>query len=339
MNWANMKICILDPATHLPGFKLCFPEADYYAHAPDDFFRYERALQVHHMTPTEFKATEKFEYLTQWDQIIPDRYDYLYIVLSLLDADESSPLVKAHTVRMLNRICSELTEKFHFRKVIVFDVHDYDYDPSQLNLRLKADLYFKRNYNRTKTYTNNVRPLPYLMFVHPCVLTIMLTANQTTETQSETEPLNQAMWCGALYNFKDEDHQVFRDRQCIYNQIKNEIVTLNSQPYQLYLESVRRYKIGVDLCGVGDPNKRTFEILASGRLLMTNITELNWAFEGSDSFLADVVFTDGNDFKVKLDRLLSDQVHYQRCLDHQNDLVRKYMNREWISAYILHQIN
>jgi hypothetical protein len=329
-----MSIAIVDPANHLPGFKICFPEADYYAHPPDAFFTYEKAFQFNHMTPTEFKQSEGFSYLTDWNQIRSDRYDYLFIVMSLLDYDVSSPISKPYSVRMLQHICEQITDKMSFKKVVIFDVHDYDYDPAQLNLKLKPDLYFKRNYNQTRTYSHLVRPLPYLMFVYPCVMTILLTSRPNTAIV----PLNQAVWCGALYDFKDEHHQVFRNREGIYNQIKNEIVTLTKLPYQFYLESIRKYKIGIDLCGVGDPNKRTFEILASGRLLFTNIRELNWGFEGGDAFLDDVIFTDGTDFKWKLNRLLSDPEHYQSCLNHQDYLVKKYMNKDWIQSYILRQL-
>lgn len=31
----KMTICILDPANHMLGLKLCLTEADYYAHVPD----------------------------------------------------------------------------------------------------------------------------------------------------------------------------------------------------------------------------------------------------------------------------------------------------------------
>lgn len=325
-----MSICILDPATHMPGMKLCFPDADYYAYPPDENFTYQ-SPQVNHMSNVEFESVNHFEYHTNWDLITSDRYDYLYIVLNLLDYDTNSHCAKPNCVAMLNRICERLIETNKFKKVVVFDVHDYDYDPSQLVLRLTADVYFKRNYNRKKTYSDCVKPLPYLMFVRPCLMTILFT----TQPKINHNRINQAVWCGSLYDHDDNIYDVHRHRQSIYNQIKEHIITFNHLDYGSYLESIRNYKIVVDLCGFGDPNKRTFEILAEGSLLLTQITDLNWAFEDGDNFLPDVIF---NDFKQKLDKLISDQEHYHKCLKHQNYLFQKYMNQEWISNYILKHI-
>jgi hypothetical protein len=299
---------------------------------PDEFFTYRT---TYHMHNPEFKQYNNFEYLTDLSQINPDRYDYLFIVLALLDYDQVSRPENTYCIRMLNRICEQLTEKFKFKKVVVFDVYDYDYDPVKLDLRLKADLYFKRNYNKNKIYSEIVKPLPYLMFVRPCVMTILFK----TQRIITMDKLNQAVWCGALYNHNASSYGVNRNRLEMYNQIKDQIVTLTNLPYHSYLESIRKYKIVVDLCGVGDPNKRTFEILAEGSLLLTNITDLEWGFENGDKFMDDTIFHDGVDFKIKLYSLLNYTDHYKNFLDKQNYLFTKYMNPDWISTYIMKKIN
>ena len=46
-----MKLCILDPAHNIPGFKILFPESDYYAFEPCDFFTYSA---INHMNNEQF---------------------------------------------------------------------------------------------------------------------------------------------------------------------------------------------------------------------------------------------------------------------------------------------
>jgi hypothetical protein len=51
-----MRLCIIDPAAHIPSLKLLFPEAEYYAHEPDSFFRY---VTTHHYTKKQISSIIK----------------------------------------------------------------------------------------------------------------------------------------------------------------------------------------------------------------------------------------------------------------------------------------
>ena len=67
-----MKISIIDPAAHIPSLKLLFPEAEYYAHEPDEFFTFN---STHHYTKHQNLEHYGFEYRTDWDTINSNNYD------------------------------------------------------------------------------------------------------------------------------------------------------------------------------------------------------------------------------------------------------------------------
>ena len=166
-----MRLCIVDPAAHIPSLKTLFPEAEYYAHEPDDFFRY---TTTHHYTKQDNFQKYGFEYRTDWESITSANYDYMFIVFPLADIfDTISYELIPYMDRMKERIKS-IIDNNTFKSVALFDTYDYDYDPSIINDAWKVDYYFKRNYNKTKTYSNNVFPFPYIMFVKPCVLGMVL---------------------------------------------------------------------------------------------------------------------------------------------------------------------
>ena len=84
----KMKLCIIDPAAKVPTLKTLFPEAEYYAHEPDDFFRFG------HDTNHQFFNQYGFYYRTDWESISSTRYDYVFIVVPL--ADFYDPLSPEH---------------------------------------------------------------------------------------------------------------------------------------------------------------------------------------------------------------------------------------------------
>ena len=67
-----MSICIIDPAAHMPGLKLLFPEAEYFSHEPDSFFTY---ISTHHYTKQKNKEEYGFEYRTDWENINSNNFD------------------------------------------------------------------------------------------------------------------------------------------------------------------------------------------------------------------------------------------------------------------------
>jgi spore maturation protein CgeB len=143
-----------------------------------------------------------------------------------------------------------------------------------------------------------------------------------------------AIWIGGTYTHTDHNEGIIRDREGIYRQIQPYIVSHHQLPYHDYLNSLKKYAIAIDLIGVGDPNKRTFEILASGTLLMTNITELDWGFDTGDSFSDLCIFSNRDDFLRKKTALLENKELYHDALINQNNIIRKYFNKDNLRNYI-----
>jgi hypothetical protein len=322
-----MKLCIIDPAAHVPTLKVLFPEAEYYAHEPDDFFRH---VTTSHYSKQQIRDEYGFDYRTDWNTISSSNYDYVFISVPLADYyDTVSPEVTQYCDRMKNKIQTILNSNT-FKCVCLFDTYDYDYDPSKMNADWKVDFYFKRNYVKTRTYANNVFAFPYMMFVKPCV---MKMAIQRDDAVNSVEKINKALWAGGIYNHTDDKHGIRRMRKDMYDNIKDSIDTENFSEKD-FIAAIKRYKVVVDLIGVGNPNKRTFEILSSGTLMLTMCGELEWGFEDGDSFHPDTFFESAVEFKDKLAKILNNEDHYHECLSKQQYIVRKYFNKKWLRRYI-----
>lgn len=321
-----MKICIFDPAAHIPNLKVLFPEAEYFGHNPDDFFNY---ISTHHYTKQQNLTHYGFEYRTDWESIKSDIFDYLFISVPLADFYNTiSPELIPYVTRMKERIKS-IIDNNNFKRVVLFDTYDYDYDPSLVNKDWRIDYYFKRNYNKTKEYRTNVFPFPYIMFVKPCVLGMVLNSKVNTIENK----INRAFWAGADYNHIDKKNNVYRMRQDMLQMIKSHIdcLSLNEDDF---INAIKHYKVVVDLVGVGDPNKRTLEILTNGTLMLSMCGDLAWGFKDGDNFHPDTFFKTADEFKSKLDRILNDEEHYKVCLKQQQQIVNKYFNKKWLRAYI-----
>lgn len=323
----NKNICIFDPSGHIPGLKILFENAKYFSIDPNDNpeLKYQ---STNHFNINEFEEKYNFKYET--DLNFNEDLTILFLVLPLLDCISGSKWSKDYGIKIVEKIKQEIIKKHSWKKIILFDTYDYDYDPNNYNLGFKIDFYFKRNFNKFKKYNKNVIPFPYQMFVYPCVLTSICNYQENNQDYK----YNKIFWCGNLYDHIDNDFNVYRYRYKIYEKIKNYVETFNWIEPKIFLETLKEYKIGLDLIGVGDPNKRTFEILLSDRLLLTNIKELDWGFEENDYFEPETIFIDENDFIEKINLLLNDESVYKRCINKQKEIVKKYMNKEYLKQYI-----
>jgi hypothetical protein len=324
-----MKICIIDPAAHIPTLKTLFPEAEYYAHEPDDFFTY---ISTKHYTRQQVLQEYGFEYRIDWETITSSRYDYVFISAPLSDYYNCCSRFRPYVDRMKQKI-KNILDSNSFTCVCLFDTYDYDYDPSKINTEWKVNYYFKRNYNKHKSYASNVFPFPYIMFVKPDVLQMVLTHN----INNNTTKVNKALWAGGLYNHVDETCGVYRMRQDMHQQIRDYIDTSHFTESE-FINAIRRYKVVVDLVGVGDPNKRTFEILTNGTLMLSMCGDLEWGFDNNDAFHPDTFFHTATDFQRKLLKILANDQHYEECLKQQNYIVQKYFNKKWLRSYIQKKI-
>jgi hypothetical protein len=139
------------------------------------------------------------------------------------------------------------------------------------------------------------------------------------------------------YKFNCDYLKINRDRDKIINNLKNNIDYAKGYPYHTYINILMKYKYAIDLLGVGCPNKRTFEILSSGTLIISQKDDLVWPFD--DEFSLETKFETDTDYIDTINLINSDDNIYHKCLNQQNNIFNKYMNCSWIRNYILSKIN
>jgi hypothetical protein len=325
---------ILDPFNHCPGLKILFPEYDYYCWEPSSFLHF---TATNHMTNDQFEKMYGFRYLSDWTEISSDKYSTLFIVLPLLDCYPGNWCTKEEGVkiwRILEQICF-LPHK-HYKTICLFDTYDYDYDPSTLFPEVDIDVYFKRNMNKTKTYADNVKPFPYMIFLTPCPLLTLLTKQVPRPPVQK----NEVFWSGGLYThtqrytIQRQIHSVHRDRETIFHQIQSALSVKKGLPHDQFLKEIAAHKFALDLEGVGDPNSRTFEIFLSESLRLFNNTNLVWNFDPHDTFSPFCSFDTSDEFFRNLNHL-SDERVYKEALDQQTYLINKYMTKTALREYIV----
>jgi len=316
-----MRIAIIDGVNQDIGLKILFPEADYFIES------------------TEVDKTESLNYYNikldeDWSKITDENYDYLFVVIALYDAKPSTQFFKNNTYLILEKIIKIINEN-NFKNVSIFDNYDYDYDPNTIISNKKINNFFKRNYNKSKTYNKNVVPFPFIMFGEKSLIE-KCDREMVSKDKYFQEKQMRIFFSGSLFNHEDDEIQYYRNRIKIYNEIYMYIYNPGQLKYDIFLNEIRNSKFSLDLLGVGEPNKRTFEILLSGSLIISQKNDLLWPFE--EQFTEETIFKDKNDFVEKITKLISNNELYNKCLINQYNIVKKYLNKNWIREYIINKI-
>ena len=317
-----MKIAIIDGVNQDIGLKILFPEANYF------------------INNIEIDKSESYKYYnflpkTDWSHITDKNYDILFIVIALYDAKIGTKFYKQNIKNILDKI-EKIININNFKFVALFDNYDYDYDPNTIVSNPKINIFFKRNYQKNIQYNINVVPFPFIMFGDKSIIEKCHIEMVTIESYYN-EKNNRIFFAGSLFNHQDPQYGVFRNRNIIYNNIKNHIYNTGHVRYDEFISILRNSKYCLDLLGVGDPNKRTFEILLSGSLLISEYNELKWPFP--EEFSKETIFKDTCDFYNKINALKNNKELYDKCLINQYNIVNKYFNKDWIREYILKNLN
>jgi hypothetical protein len=320
-----MKIAIVDCVNQDLGLKILFPEADYYIHNDEECTINNRLKSYSYYNINVNK---------DWSNINDSNYDYLFAIIPIYDAFPEKVFYKSNIHKIYNNIINIINNN-NFKKIFVFDNYDYDYDPSEYLVNEKITYFFKRNYNKNKTYKDNVIPFPFIMFGETSLIE-KIDKELVSDSDYFKNKNNRIFFSGGLYVHNDPQYDVIRDRITIYNQIKQLLYNPGYIQYDSFLNEMRNSKFSLDLLGVGEPNKRTIEILLSGSLLLTQKHYLKWPFE--EDFCEETKFTDANDFNTKINNLLNNNELYNNCLSKQYNIVKKYFNKQWLRNYILNFI-
>ena len=310
-----MKLAIIDGLNQDIGLNILFPEADYFIF--DTELNKEKNMNKYSIKPRK-----------DIDTINDKNYDILFIIISLYDAKEGTKFFKPKVNAILKKEI-EIINNNNFKKVFIFDNYDYDYDPNEIIENEKITLFFKRNYNKNKNYNQNVVPFPFIMFGEVSII------EKIIEERLKNNKQNRIFFTGALFNHVDEEINYVRSRVNIYKKIGRYIYNPGYLPYNIFLNEMSKSKYCLDLNGVGDPNKRTFEILSQGSLMISEYNELKWPFDKGDSFNECLQFKDEHDFYKIIVQLNNDTNFYNKCLENQNYIVKKYFNILWLKNYIM----
>lgn len=310
-----MRIAVIDGVNQDIGLNILFPDAHYYINNTE--LDKSHNMRSHNISP-----------IYDWSLINDKNYDYLFIVIALYDAKPGTRFFKQNIYDILQREIKIINEN-NFKKVFIFDNYDYDYDPNEIISNQKIT-FFKRNYNKTKNYKDNVVPFPFIMFGE---VSIIEKLENTSYSEYKTDRI---FFTGGLFIHDDPQINYYRDRKTIYSKISNYIYNPGYLNYNDFLHVLRSSKYSLDLNGVGDPNKRTFEILSQGSLLISEYNELKWPFE--ETFSEETIFKNSDDFISKINQLKNNDELYKKCLYNQLYIYNKYFNVKWIKEYILKYI-
>jgi len=309
-----MRIAVIDGLNQDIGLNILFPEADYFI--DNTYLNKSSNMKAYNIIPNY-----------DWSKINDINYDYLFIVISLYDAKPGTHFFKQNIYDILQRELKIINEN-NFKKVFIFDNYDYDYDPTEIIQNDKISLFFKRNYNKTKIYKNNVIPFPFIMFGDVSII-------EKIDTPFFYSPIkdNRIFFAGSLFVHEDTQINYYRNRKIIYDKIGHLIYNPGSLHYNDFLRVIGLSKYSLDLNGVGDPNKRTFEILSQGSLRIAEYNDLKWPFE--ETFSEETSFKGADDFCNKINALNHDNEVYLKCINNQLNIYKKYFNKRWIKEYII----
>jgi len=314
-----MRVAILDPRIQTPGLSLVLNTSDYYVIGHNNTYDLDK-------NPSKFFNLYNFNYREDLNSLTSENYDVLCIIYAIKDFNDPSRADVQHHLKHIMNILSINT----FKKVFVFDNHDADYDPIKMYPQLQADMWFKRNYSSMKSYPSNVVPFPFLIFGHICPLWKVLNINL-----NEIPKIDRLLWGGGLFGSGSSQ---YLSRSYIANSLGSYLTKVDV-PNNVYLQELSKSKFSLDMNGCGDPNIRTFEILASNSLLIQQYKYLIWPFENGDAFSEETIFKTPEECRIKVDTLYNDNALYKKCFDNQQYIKNKYFSVEWLNKYILSFLN
>ncbi len=314
-----MKIAILDPRCHATGLKLLFPESDYFVIPQNNYYDLDK-------NPAKFYNLYGFNFKENIDCITSDNYDYLFIVYSVEDfKDKSRQFEQYHYSQILNIVNNP---KNKFKKIIGFANDDWDNDPSFFR-ELNVDIWFKRNYSKNITYSENVKSFPFIIFGHKCPLWTCLIGEYKNIQPTE----NRILWSGSKYGKVLNDSYITREQVLNDNNILRHLCIKHVNRDE-YCREIALSKFTLDINGVGDPNIRTLEAISTSTLLIQQHRDLIWPFDDGDNFSEETIYKTINDLDKIIINLRTNDEIYKKCLINQIYLRDKYFNSSWLRNYI-----
>ena len=205
-----MRIAIVDTVNQDIGLKLLFPEATYYIHNSENCTINSRIISY-----------KKYNFVPKinWSDINDINYDYIFIILASYNILPTTPYYQENIKNIFDKLTNIINNN-NFKFVGLFDNYDFDYDPNDFINNSKINVFFKRNYNKTKTYKENVVSFPFIMFGEKSLIE-KCDSELVSEDKYFKEKKYRIFFTGTLFTNKDYHYNIDRDRLRIYNKIRN----------------------------------------------------------------------------------------------------------------------
>lgn len=327
-------IAIFDIFNQDIGLKLLFgPVADYYVLNEENI-----TIQSRTKTYTKYNFCPKYDF----HDICPEKYPILMIIGSTLDYKKMISTHQNIVEKIISKYETETTKTN--QNIYWFDNHDYDYDPAKYYDSPAICKFFKRNYNSIKstTYSEKVVAYPYIMFGHESIIEkcIEIPKFLSNHRNLQSSKVDEVYFAGSPFQHNDISNNVVRNRHDFLLQIYPylNLSMLGRVPYEEYLKNIIRSKFALDLLGVGEPNKRTFEILFSQALMLSEAHQMVWPFEqqlGERLYTEHTSFRTAEEFVRVLKTLRRNPALYEACLARQKEIVKKFFTVAWIRHYLM----
>ena len=125
-----MKIAVIDGVNQDIGLNILFPKAEYF---------------IYNTEIDKSKNMNKYSIVPRKDihNVNDKNFDILFIIISLYDANPKCKFFKPNIKQILDKNL-EIINKNNFKKVIIFDNYDYDYDPNDIVESKKIDFFKKK---------------------------------------------------------------------------------------------------------------------------------------------------------------------------------------------------
>ena len=336
------KIAIIDFYNQDVVLKILFPEAEYFI-LQEEFDR-SVVNSKYNIIPIVHNKN-----LNVFNHVINNNYDSIFIIAPLWDSistynNHVKPSFNVNTKQKLIDTIN-MINCINCKNIFFVDNYDYDYDPNNIFMNdnfehsiiiNKNIRFFKRNFQKNKTYFTNVFPFPYITFGHNNIISII--DNLKYFNVNPNNRINRIFFSGNLFSHDCDMLNLHRDRIEIMNKISTKLKIYNpgSITHETFMYELSKSKYCLDILGVGDPNTRTHEILVSGSLKIAQRSNLKWNFD--DDFCEETIFDTETDLLEKINRLENDADLYKKCLDKQNFIFFTYMNKLNLRNYILDKI-
>jgi len=326
---------ILDPLTHAPHLKFLIPKSLYFTRPNNTLY------PSGHYLSDNFKQFFNFDFLEE-EQIIKSSttFNHLFIILPVLSTEKKHQGDSSEAwIELYNLLYNSLINKVS-GKVIVFDNHGGDYEPTKYlsKFNFKYDIIFKRVYSKRNliNYKEKTYTYPFIMDTNNDPM-YNLYNKQLIVTNSDK--IKKCLWSGSLIDYHEEwdDNNEHGDRRYMLNAILNinpHIVDQKNIPYSLYLTTLSTYKYILDLRGTSRLNKRFYEILSTNTLLLAERLDVIFPFDEEDKFSEECFFSNATEFYNNYLKLENNPELYNKCLENQKYIVKKYFNNNWLWNYI-----